>query len=91
MLIRCIIKYETKKFFMGKTFYNKWFMIAKNDYSKHFKVGSDFNFFAERSKWFIFNLLTPLNEKEVIEKHNYERSKSSNDGASRNRLTPRMG
>lgn len=86
MLFRCIIKFECKKFFIGKTFYNKWFIIIKNEHSVKFKVGNDFNFFAERKGGLFIDKLIPLNEEEVVKQHSMERNKGN-----RNRLTPSMG
>ena len=74
MLFRCILKYETKKYFIGYTYNKQWYIIIKNEFNRHFKVGNDYNFFADRLKGFIIDKLVPLNEEEI-----YSNNKCSNE------------
>ena len=48
MLYRVIIKKETSKYFIGKTYDNKKYKIEKNQYSKKLRVGSDSYFYARK-------------------------------------------
>lgn len=48
MLYRVIIKKETEKYFIGKSYDNKKYKIEKNEYSKKLKVGSDSYFYARK-------------------------------------------
>lgn len=65
MLFRCIIKLETRKLFLGKTYGRKWFLIIKNEHNKHFKKGNDYNFFANRYNGFIIDRLEPISDEEA--------------------------
>lgn len=60
VLIRCIMKYEFKRFFLGKGFDRKWYIIYKNELNTYFKVGNDYNFFANVSKGFLFRKAIPV-------------------------------
>lgn len=60
VLIRCIVKYEFKKFFIGKDFNKNWYIIYKNKLNTYFKVGEDYNFFANVSKGFLFRKAVPV-------------------------------
>lgn len=68
MLFRCVLKFETKRFFLGKTYSrkNKWFIIVKNENTKFFRKGEDLSFFANMSKGFLINKLEPLKEEEIL-------------------------
>ena len=48
MLYRVIIKKETSKYFIGKSYDNKKYKIEKNEYVKKLKVGSDSYFYAKK-------------------------------------------
>lgn len=66
MLERCIIKYEFKNFFIGKTFFGGWFKIKKNQFNKHFTKGEDYNFYCRKEKSLIINTLIPISEEEAF-------------------------
>lgn len=65
MLIRCILKFETKKFFIGKTYSNRWYVIVKNQFNNHFKKGNDYNFFVDVEEGFLFDKLIPIDKNTV--------------------------
>ena len=65
MVYRIIIKRESKGYFFGKTFTGKRYKILKNKYSKKFKVGSDFSFYAKEKKGFLNTILIPISDEEA--------------------------
>ena len=65
MTYRVIIKSEFREYFIGKTFNDKRYKILKNQYSKKFKVGSDFCFYAREEKGFFSNTLIPISDEEA--------------------------
>lgn len=66
MLIRCVIKFEFKKFFIGRMYSKKWIIVVKNEYNNHFKVGEDYNFFVEKKEGMFLDCVIPVNEKEIL-------------------------
>lgn len=72
MLYRVIIKRETSKYFIGKTYDNKKYKIEKNQYSKKLKVGSDSYFYARKEEKLLSTILVPISDEEagVIDIHN---------------------
>ena len=65
MLYRVIIKRETAKYFIGKSYDNKRYKIEKNQYSKKFRVGNDLYFYARKEKKFLSTILIPISDKEA--------------------------
>lgn len=65
MLYRVIIKRETSKYFIGKSYNNKRYKIEKNQYSKKFRVGNDLYFYARKEKKFLSTILIPISDKEA--------------------------
>ena len=65
MLYRVIIKRETSKYFIGKSYTNKRYKIEKNQYSKKFRVGNDLYFYARKEKKFLSTILIPISDKEA--------------------------
>lgn len=72
MLYRVIIKKETSKYFIGKTYDNKKYKIEKNQYNKHLKVGSDSYFYARKKEGLLGTILVPISDKDdgVLDIHN---------------------
>lgn len=72
MLYRVIIKKETSKYFIGKTYDNKKYKIEKNQYSKHLKVGNDSYFYARKEEGLLSTILVPISDEEagVLDIHN---------------------
>ena len=72
MLYRVIIKRETSKYFIGKTYDNKKYKIEKNQYSKNLKVGSDSYFYARKEEKLLSTILVPISDEEagVLDIHN---------------------
>ena len=72
MLYRVIIKRETSKYFIGKTYDNKNYKIEKNQYSKNLKVGSDSYFYARKEEKLLSTILVPISDEEagVLDIHN---------------------
>ena len=72
MLYRVIIKRETSKYFIGKTYDNKKYKIEKNQYSKNLKVGSDSYFYARKEERLLSTILVPISDEEagVLDIHN---------------------
>ena len=72
MLYRVIIKRETSKYFIGKTYDNKKYKIEKNQYSKNLKVGSDSYFYARKEEKLLSTILVPISDDEagVLDIHN---------------------
>ena len=50
MLYRIIVKKETEKYFVGKSYDNKKYKIMKNENIKNLKVGMDYHFYAKKKK-----------------------------------------
>ena len=75
MLYRVIIKRETSKYFIGKTYDNKKYKIEKNQYSKNLKVGSDSYFYARKEEKLLSTILVPISDEEagVLDIHNSDR------------------
>ena len=65
MLYRVIIKRETSKYFIGKSYDNKRYKIEKNQYTKKLRVGSDSYFYARKEKKFLSTILIPISDKEA--------------------------
>ena len=65
MLYRVIIKRETSKYFIGKSYNNKRYKIEKNQYSKKFRVSNDLYFYARKEKKFLSTILIPISDKEA--------------------------
>ena len=65
MLYRVIIKRETSKYFIGKTYDNKKYKIEKNQYSKNLKVGSDSYFYARKEEKLLSTILVPISDEEA--------------------------
>ena len=60
MLYRVIIKKETSKYFIGKSYDNK-----KNEYVKKLKVGSDSYFYAKKEERLLGTVLIPISDEEA--------------------------
>ena len=65
MLYRVIIKRETAKYFIGKSYDNKRYMIEKNEYSKKLRVGSDSYFYARKEEKLLSTILVPISDEEA--------------------------
>lgn len=61
VLLRCVIKFSFRKKFIGKDYNNRWYIIQKNSLSKNFKVGCDYNFYANIERGRFFRIATPVN------------------------------
>ena len=72
MLYRVIIKRETAKYFIGKSYDNKRYKIEKNEYSKKLRVGSDSYFYARKEDGLLSTILVPISDEEagVLDIHN---------------------
>lgn len=66
MLIRCVLIYELRNYFIGKTYGNKYYLVKKNEFNTHFKKGGDYNFYCNRINKLLLSILVPLDEEEVI-------------------------
>ena len=75
MLYRVIIKRETAKYFIGKSYDNKRYKIEKNQYSKKFRVGNDLYFYARKEEKLLSTILVPISDEEagVLDIHNSDR------------------
>ena len=75
MLYRVIIKRETAKYFIGKSYNNKRYKIEKNQYSKKFRVGNDLYFYARKEEKLLSTILVPISDEEagVLDIHNSDR------------------
>ncbi|WP_195964450.1 hypothetical protein [Clostridium cuniculi] len=62
---RVIIKRETQKYLIGKTYSNKKYKIFKNEYINKLYVGSDSYFYAKKVKNFFCDILIPVSDKEA--------------------------
>ena len=67
MLYRVIIKRETAKYFIGKSYDNKRYKIEKNEYSKKLRVGSDSYFYARKEEKLLSTILVPISDEEAGE------------------------
>ncbi|MBX9138004.1 MULTISPECIES: hypothetical protein [unclassified Clostridium] len=65
MLYRVIIKRETAKYFIGKSYDNKRYKIEKNEYSKKLRVGSDSYFYARKEEKLLSTILVPISDEEA--------------------------
>lgn len=65
MLYRLIIKRETAKYFIGKSYDNKRYKIEKNKYSKKLRVGSDSYFYARKEEKLLSTILVPISDEEA--------------------------
>ena len=65
MLYRVIIKRETAKYFIGKSYDNKRYKIEKNKYSKKLRVGSDSYFYARKEENLLSTILVPISDEEA--------------------------
>lgn len=65
MLYRVIIKKETSKYFIGKSYNNKKYKIEKNEYVKKLKVGSDSYFYAKKEERLLGTVLIPISDEEA--------------------------
>ena len=65
MLYRVIIKKETSKYFIGKTYDNKKYKIEKNQYSKKLRGGSDSYFYARKEDGLLSTILVPISDEEA--------------------------
>ena len=65
MLYRVIIKRETAKYFIGKSYDNKGYKIEKNEYSKKLRVGSDSYFYARKEEKLLSTILVPISDEEA--------------------------
>lgn len=72
MLYRVIIKKETSKYFIGKSYDNKKYKIEKNQYSTKLRVGSDSYFYARKEEGLLSTILVPISDEEagVLDIHN---------------------
>lgn len=76
MLYRVIIKRETSRYFIGKSYDNKKYKIEKNQYSKNLRVGSDSYFYAKKEKKLLSTILIPISDEEagVLDIHNFNKN-----------------
>lgn len=65
MIYRVIIKKETSKYFIGRSYQNKRYKIEKNQYSTELKVGSDSYFYARKKEKLLSTILVPISDKEA--------------------------
>lgn len=65
MCIRCIIKFNFKFFLIGKDFNGKYHIIKKNQYSRRFSIGGDYNFYCKRNFKFKISYLLPISDEEA--------------------------
>ena len=65
MLYRVIIKRETAKYFIGKSYDNKRYKIEKNEYSKKLRVGSDSYFYARKEEKLLSTILVSISDEEA--------------------------
>ena len=70
-IYRCIIKGEKSKYYIGKDYNGRGYIIEKNK-NIRCKVGDDFYFYAERVKGLLKDKLIPVSDEEagVIDKKN---------------------
>lgn len=61
---RCKIIFETKKYFIGKTYGGKIFKIRKN-INFRAKIGDDFYFYAAFKKGIFIDMLIPVSDMEA--------------------------
>ena len=75
MLYRVIIKKETDKYYIGKSYDNKRYKIEKNQYTKKLRVGSDSYFYARKEEKLLSTILVPISDEEagVLDIHNSDR------------------
>jgi len=66
-LLRCVVTKVTAEGFEAKDYNGKKYIIAKNDATKNYKVGTDSTFYATKSEEGFFikkTVLYPLTSKE---------------------------
>ena len=71
MLYRVIIKKETDKYYIGKSYDNKKYKILKNDNIKNLKVGLDYHIYAKKVEKMFGTVLIPISDDEagVVDVH----------------------
>ena len=71
MLYRVIIKKETDKYYIGKSYDNKKYKILKNDNIKNLKVGLDYHIYAKKEDTMFGTVLIPISDDEagVVDVH----------------------
>lgn len=65
MLYRIIVKKETEKYFIGKSYDNKRYKIVKNKNVRNLKVGRDYHFYAKKEKKLFTTILIPISDEEA--------------------------
>ena len=60
--VRCIIKSERSKCYIGKDYNGKKYKIIKNEYIKC-KVGDDFYFYANIKRGLLMDTLEPISDE----------------------------
>lgn len=65
MLYRIIVKKETEKYFIGKSYDNKRYKIVKNENVRNLKVGRDYHFYAKKEKKLFATILSPISDEEA--------------------------
>ena len=60
ILVRCIIKFKFKRFYIAKGYDRNWYIVVKNSLSNYFKVGGDYSFYANVSKGVVFRKANPV-------------------------------
>lgn len=66
---RCIIKSESKKYFIGVDYNGNKYKIVKNEHIKC-RIGDDFYFYAIKKKGFLKDILTPISDEMAGVKSN---------------------
>ena len=61
---RCIIKGEKSKYYIGKDYNGKSYIIEKNRYIRC-RVGDDFYFYAKKVKRILKDKLIPVSDEEA--------------------------
>ena len=71
MLYRVIIRKETDKYSIGKSYDNKKYEILKNDNIKNLKVGLDYHIYAKKEEKMFGTVLIPISDDEagVVDVH----------------------
>ena len=65
MLYRIIVKKETEKYFVGKSYDNKKYKKIKNENVKNLKVGMDYHFYAKKEEKLFGTILIPISDEEA--------------------------
>lgn len=66
MLVRCIIKFEIRNYYIAKSYMGEWYLIKKNELNKYFKRGEDYNFYCKMIKSFLIDKLIPISDEEAF-------------------------